>query len=141
MLFGVRVLTTCPLTCFTKALTQLREHADRESHRSAGARATESLNVMNGDQPKVHKQIDKTLADRILSHNREKLESIVKVMILCGRHRYALRGDKDTSNHGNLWALIDFKVEVGDQVLAEHIFITCHLHICWHTESANMYYW
>ncbi len=52
--------------------------------------------------------------------NRKTVKYIAKVVILCGRHGIALREHRDNmtalvsqtdSNHGNIWALIDFRME------------------------------
>ena len=51
--------------------------------------------------------------------------------MLCGRQNIALRGNSDnnstdlekdaTGNHGNYRVLLDFRVDAGDKVLAEHL--------------------
>ena len=71
------------------------------------------------------------MAERVAS-NRQKLASILKVIVLCGRQNIALRGHRDnitdlekdtlaTENHGNFWALLQFQVDSGDTVLGEHL--------------------
>lgn len=138
MLFGVGtdqgdlgILTSRPLTSFTKAGTVLRKHSEKESHRSATTRAAQFLRVMTGEQKSVTQQIDKALVDRITA-NRLKLASILKIIILCGRQTLALRSRNDTlqdvhsdpdrlSNHGNFWALVDFRVDAGDKILEAHL--------------------
>ena len=64
--------------------------------------------------------------DRTVSQNREKLESIVKTVILCGRQNIPLRGHRDDSSHydskdcGNFQALLNVRVDSGDTVMEEH---------------------
>lgn len=60
--------------------------------------------------------------------NRQKLRSIIKTVVLCGKQNIALRGHRDDSSHigeasgnpGNFQALLNFRVEAGDKVLANH---------------------
>ena len=60
--------------------------------------------------------------------NRQKLRSIIKTVVLCGKQNIALRGHHDDSsrineasgNPGNFQALLNFRVEAGDKVLADH---------------------
>ena len=60
--------------------------------------------------------------------NRQKLRSIIKTVVLCGKQNMALRGHRDDSSHldessgnsGNFQALLNFRVEAGDKVLANH---------------------
>ena len=71
------------------------------------------------------------MADTVAS-NRQKLASILKVILLCGRQNIALRGHRDnitdlendtlsTENHGNFWAILQFRVDSGDTVIGEHL--------------------
>ena len=63
----------------------------------------------------------------IISLNRQKLHSIFKTIVFCGRQNIALRGHRDDAtdierdvddleNHGNLRTF-----DAGDNVLAEHL--------------------
>ena len=60
--------------------------------------------------------------------NRQKLRSIIKTVVLCGKQNIALRGHRDGSSHidkasgnsENFQALLNFRVEAGDKVLANH---------------------
>ena len=71
------------LTVFKKALEMLRKHGDKEHHKSAIVRAEEFKRSMSGQQPNIQQRLTKSLADRI-SNNRQKLESIMKTIVLCG---------------------------------------------------------
>ena len=51
--------------------------------------------------------------------NRQKLRSIIKTVVLCGKQNIALRGHRDGSSHIDE-ALLNFRVEAGDKVLANH---------------------
>ena len=117
-----------PLTVFKKALEMLRKHADKEHHKSAILRAEEFKRSMSGQQHNIQQRLSKSLADRI-SNNRQKLELMMKTIVLCGRqnigHRdSALNIERDVAgmdNHGNFVALLNFRIEVGDTVLREHM--------------------
>lgn len=54
------------------------------------------------------------------------------VIVFCGQQNIALRGHRDDAtnverdineleNHGNFWAVLNFRVDVGDNVLAEYL--------------------
>ncbi len=80
-------------------------------------RAAGFLHVMEGNQPNVHQQIDNGLVECV-TLNTKKVKCTAKVVILCGRQGITLRGHRDDmtdlesqpdSNHGNFWALIEFR--------------------------------
>ena len=60
--------------------------------------------------------------------NRQKLRFIIKTVVLCCKQNIALRGhhddlsriDEASGNPGNFQALLNFRVEAGDKVLANH---------------------
>ena len=84
------VLVSSPLTAFKKVLETLRKHADKEHHKSAIVRADEFKRTMSGQQPSIQQRLSQSLAVRI-SNNRQKLESIIKTIVLCSRQNIALR--------------------------------------------------
>ena len=62
--------------------------------------------------------------------NRQKLCSIIETILLCGRQNIPLRGHRDSvldvglsasSQHGNFWALLQFRVAAGDAALKDHL--------------------
>ena len=129
------VLVRRALTNFKKALETIHKHADKEYHKAAIVKAGEFKKTMSGEQPNIQQRLSKTLADTI-STNRQKLSSIVKTIILCGRQNIALRGHRDnaldverdverdvdnTTNHGNFLALLNFRIDAGDTVLENHL--------------------
>ena len=82
-------------------------------------------------QPDIRSRLSQVMADQI-ALNRQKLASIFKTIVFCGRQDIALRGHhdnitdierdlSDTKNHGNFWALLNFRVDSGDTVLGEHL--------------------
>ena len=60
--------------------------------------------------------------------NRQKLRSIIKTVVLCGKQNIALQGHRDdlshieeaSGNQGNFQALLNFRVEAGGKVLVNH---------------------
>ena len=125
------VLVNRPLTAFNKALELLRKHADKEHHKAAVVRADEFKKTMSNQQPSIQIRLNRALAERV-AINRQKLESIMKTVVLCGRQNIAMRGHRDSvadlerdvsgsDNHGNFLALLHFRIEAGDTVLGEHL--------------------
>ena len=61
--------------------------------------------------------------------NREKLSSIIKTVLFCGRQGLPLRGhredgepiDEPIINDGNFRALLRFRIDAGDAVLKSHL--------------------
>ena len=63
-------------------------------------------------------------ASTLVKSNKAKLKSILKTIIFCGRQMIPLRGHREQPgvniNPGNFRALLDFRVDSGDTVLANH---------------------
>ena len=69
---------------------------------------------------------------RVMETNQEVLESLIKIVLLCGRQGLALRGHRDDKiswtddvddvhpNEGNIVELVRFQAET-DPVLAQHL--------------------
>ena len=120
------VLVIRPLTTFGKALESLHKHADKGHHKTAVIRSEEFLKTMTHQQPDIQCRLNQAMASRI-SLNRQKLHSIFKTLVFCGRQNIALRGHRDDAtdierdvddleNHGNFRALLNFRVDAGDNV-------------------------
>ena len=125
------ILVSRPLTRFATALASFRNHAQKDYHKESVVKAEEFLKVATSQQPSIQQQLNQTIADNV-SLNRKKLESIFKTVAFCGRQNIALRGHRDSItdlekdqleaiNHGNFWALLNFRVDAGDVVLEEHL--------------------
>ena len=102
-------------------------------HQDAVVRADAFLSVMDGKRDNLVVQTNQALAQNIKA-NRQKLASLRKTIILCGRQNFALRGPRDAAilrdgqctsetsfRLGNFGALLDFGIEAGDMCLAEHL--------------------
>ena len=71
----------------------------------------------------VH-QLMQEQASTLVQSNRLKLKSILKTIVFCDRQMISLRGHREQAganvNPGNFRALLDFCVDAGDIVFAEH---------------------
>ena len=112
----------------TKALEILKKHQEKEYHHTAVIQADKFLQRTEG-KPDIHQHIEQGLSDRI-AQNRKKLGSIIDTVVLCGCQNIALRGQHDsakdaktdeTANHTNFRALLNFRAEAGDDILAKHL--------------------
>ena len=125
------VLVTNPMTNLKKALETLQKHNGKDYHMEAVAAMDTFMMVMSGQQKSVSVQLSDA-AKALVIKNRKKLQSIVETIILCGRQNIPLRGHRDSaiefksgvsesSNHGNFWALLQFRISSGDTVLRDHL--------------------
>lgn len=98
-----------------KALETFRKHAVKAHHKFAILQADDFKKVMENQWPAIQHVMNQAMADQVAS-SRQKLASVLKVIVLCGRQNIALRGHCDnitdlesdtltTENHGNFWAL------------------------------------
>ena len=129
-------LISKPLTNLQKASEKLRNHfigvggsSARKYHLQAVEKAENFKAVMEKKQLPVDQQLSSLRAQRI-AKNREILRSVAETVILCGRQGLALRGHRDDwkwlektpyANHGNFMALLQFRIQSGDKVLADHL--------------------
>ena len=133
-------LITLPLTNLQKASEKLREHfgksktSAKKYHLAAVEKALTFKNIMENRQLSIDQQLS-TIRAQSIANNRMKLEAIVKTIIFCGRQGIALRGHRDDwahvtemphANHGNFIALLNFRIDSGDKVLAEHFQTAKH---------------
>lgn len=90
------MLVSRPLTAFTKALEVLHKHTEKQYHKDALIRSEEFLKVMTNQQPDIQMRLSQAMADRVAS-NCQKLSSIFKTIVLCGRRSITLRGHRDNA--------------------------------------------
>ena len=123
------VLVTKPLTNFQKALEILNKHDNKQFHRSSVVQMEEFLKIMTNEQPSIRRRLSEATAQQI-AMNRQKLRSVVETVVLCGQQNIPLRGHRDSTidvehtpnaQHGNFWALLQFRVAAGDTVLRDHL--------------------
>ena len=78
------VLANRPLKSFSKALELFRKHVDKEYHKMAVVKADELKKTMTKQQPSIESKLNQALAEKE-AINRQKLGSIMKIIVLCGR--------------------------------------------------------
>ena len=113
-------LVTKPLQLWSSAASMLKEHdTQSEVHKTALLKSSEFLKYHNSD---VLQQLNSTWMAQI-AENRQKLKSIVKCIIFCGKQGIALRGHVEygSLNSGNFLELLNFRAEVSDKVLQKHL--------------------
>ena len=123
-------LVTSPLSSFTSASNRLKEHEKKKYHSNALSDADTFLCMYNLQQATVQQQMLSSHQKQIQA-NRKIIESLLKVVVFCGKQNIALRGhrceDSDVlmegndGNPGNFLALVKFRMEAGDVVLQKHI--------------------
>ena len=120
-------LVTRPLTDFHNVKQILRKHQDYQYHKDACKCMVEFQMRMENKRLPVYQEAQSAVAKRVWQ-NREKLRSIIKTIVWLGKQNVPLRGHRDDSswldipdhNPGNLQALLNFRVEAGDEILREH---------------------
>lgn len=119
------VLVSKPLVNLKKASEKLEKHFKSQFHKFA----VESAIHFRANTTPIDQQLN-TIRQQRIAENRSKLRSIVETVIFCGRQGIALRGHRDDRttvnedpdhNHGNFWALLNFRVSSGDNVLEQHL--------------------
>ena len=129
-------LVTLPLTNLKKATEKLREHfygshgsTPRKYHLQAVEKAESFKDVMENKLLSIDLQLSSIRAE-IVSQNRKKIKCMAETVIFCGRQGIALRGHRDDWKHvkdapdenpGNFLALLQFRIQSGDAILAEHL--------------------
>ena len=117
-----------PLKNWVSASTKFKEHQlNSEFHKAAAGCAEDFLRVQEGKMLSISEQLS-DIHRNTVELDRQKLRSIIKTVVLCGKQNMALRGHRNDSSHleessgnpGNFQALLNFRVEAGDKVLANH---------------------
>ena len=128
------ILVSQPFTNFRKATETLRDHffakdgKGKLSHTLAVADSMTFVSYMEQRMQPIDMLLNSAIAKQV-EENRMKLKSILKTVILCGRQNLPLRGHCDDAsstsiNKGNFLALLQFRAESGDAVLAKHFECT-----------------
>ncbi len=128
---GKGVFVETAFTNFKKIYEMCDLHAAREYHKDAIVVCDAFIDRMSGKRESVSIQLREGARQSIQS-KRKKLRSIIETIVLCGRQNIALRGHRDSgtdiedaqaasTNHGNFWALLHFRISAGDTVLRDHL--------------------
>lgn len=117
-----------PFRNWTKASNRATDHAKRPYHRDAMVAMAEFIARYKNPSLAIDVAMNSRLS-QTMEANIKVVESLLKVVILCGKQGLALRGHRDdkvdwqtaeTSNEGNFVELVRFRAE-NDEVLANHL--------------------
>ena len=116
-------LVSSALKNFNKATDILKEHQRKEYHIAASVKTENCIKIMQKPQKAISSIID-TQRSTLIEKNRKLLHSVISCIVYCGRQNIGLRGhieSTDGENHpGNFLALLKFRTDSGDEVLANH---------------------
>lgn len=109
------------------AKEDLKQHIVTEYYLSSMARIIAFIDTYQKPSKRVDASLDTCRAERI-KQNRKILSSITKWLIFCGRLVISFVGHRDDDsesyqgyNYWNFKELLNFWVDSGDKVLAEHL--------------------
>ena len=119
-----------PFKSWGKVFQKASAHAVKNYHLSSMTRMTEFLARYENPSQSISVIVDSEL-QRVMDTNQKVLESLIKIILLCGKQGLALRGHRDDkiswleddeahSNEGNFVELVRFRAET-DPVLAQHL--------------------
>ena len=103
-------------------------HAKKDYHLFAMTKMNEYLSRYENPSRTVNTLLDNE-SRRIVENNRKVVESLLKIVLLCGKQGLALRGHRDDKlnwedescfNEGNFIQLVRFRAET-DPILANHL--------------------
>lgn len=116
-----------PITLWTSACSRLTQHSSGkcEMHKFAVSAMENFMRVMRREAAPIDQQLNNLMQQQI-ARNREVLKSLFKTIIFCGKNNIALRGRRDddptnSSLQGNFQALLEFRIDSGDQTLQQHL--------------------
>ena len=124
---GDRILVEKPMCKFNKASDHLKEHSQKRAHFVAIQDMESFRSVMEQSTLPIHDQLQSAVCLQI-KRNRDKLISVLKTVVLCGKQNISFRGHRDDSKYlnedsqkcGNFQALLDFRIDAGDVILKQH---------------------
>jgi hypothetical protein len=112
-----------PFRAWMKALAKIGEHGKLDYHQASMTTMQEFIFRYENPSMAVHTLLDNEIQKR-MEENQAILEAIFKVVILCGKQGFALRGHRDDKiewedfdgNHGNFLELLHFRAETDDNL-------------------------
>uniref|UniRef100_A0A1X7VGF4 DUF4371 domain-containing protein n=1 Tax=Amphimedon queenslandica TaxID=400682 RepID=A0A1X7VGF4_AMPQE len=123
---------TAPFKAWIKKSDKANAHARNDYHQSSIAKMNEFLRIYNNPSEGVDTLLD-CEAHRIIERNRKVIESLLKIVILCGKQGLPFQGHRDDNvnwvldegcgNDGNFVEIIRFRAET-DPILANHLVST-----------------
>jgi len=116
-----------PFKQWKDALECFAFHQSCQYHKNCSAMANDFKKIIEGKHANVGIQLH-SKKNLEIERNRQKLCSVIKTVILCGRQGLPLRGHRDSGcisvyntehNDGNFRALLRFRAEAGDENLKD----------------------
>lgn len=120
-----QTLISYPLTDCKDAVSILKVHSGLEYHLTSQAKMDTFCCTMSHPGQRLDTMMSVASQERV-AKNRAILTSIIKCVKFCGRHRIAPRGHRDDSTSddlslGKFKALVNFRMESGDELLQSHV--------------------
>jgi hypothetical protein len=122
-----KLLIETPFRNWKDVLTDITKHRDTDYHSKSEGLLVAFTNVLNKTQPTIPEKLDPQ-SQKQIAENRTFLASIIKCILFCGRQGIPLRGHRDDGkeeitekNQGNFKALLNFRINSGDDVLGSHM--------------------
>lgn len=128
---NVGSFVTEPFTSWIKMSEKANVHSRKDYHKMSMTRMGKFLARYKNPSQSVSIFLDKE-AQKIVSNNQKVVESLLKIVMLCGKQGLALCGHRDNqiswgeseeeicSNQGKLVEFVRFRAE-HDHILAEHL--------------------
>lgn len=118
-----------PFNKWKDAIEIFEKHSRTKYHERSRVAKDDFLHIFDGHKQNIVEQLqNKKMVET--EKNRQILQSIIEAIIFCGRQELSLRGHRDSgrlsleepnTNDGNFRALLRFRANHGDNVLANHI--------------------
>ena len=127
------VFVNSPLIDFKRAIEKLNLHFHSSKGKKFHQAAVEVAHAFMCVKDNPELAIDYRLISertKLAIKNRLTLKSIAETVIFLGRQGLSFRGHRDDSpaveespctNHGNFLALLQFRIQAGDNVFEEHL--------------------
>ena len=117
-----------PFSCWTKTFSKANEHALHDYHLTAVPAMAGFLRCYETPAQAIDVVMNSQFS-QIIERNEKVIESLLKIIILCGKQGLTLHGYRDdkidwqvyeSGNQGNFAKLVRFRAET-DPVLAEYL--------------------
>lgn len=105
-----------PFIKYNDFMASAKAHQSSDWHKQSTIKAHNFMRSIEGKVLPVNEQVSSAERE-LVETNRKKLFPIISTIIFCGTHDLPLRG----TMKGNFEDLLDFRVESGDHLLAEHL--------------------
>ena len=120
-----------PLSTWAKKTQAMNSHSASEYHANSLTRMSEFVKRYENPSQTIATQLN-TQLQKTIENNTKVIESLLRVVMLCGKQGLALRGHRDdnivwtnegegeSDNHGNFIELVRFRAE-SHEVLRHHL--------------------